>query len=332
MNSVTVIIVNYNGAACIGHCIERLMNQTYSSFKAIIVDNGSTDNSPEALKDLDDRFTLIALKENTGFAAANNVAIRQADTTWVATLNPDAFPDDDWLARLMDGALRYPGVTMFGSVQLQHRDPGLLDGLGDVYSGFGFFWRGAIDRPTLDLEADGEIFSPCAAAALYRLNALREVNGFDENFFCYCEDVDLGFRLRLNGHKCMLIKDAVVRHMGSETVGRYGDFAVYHGFRNRIWTLVKNYPGTLFFLALPVNILATLALSFLKYGLSAPNPALRGIIDGLKEFKPLWKQRQKIQRSRTVESWPIYRAMSWSLLKLIRRLPDIRPISSVHTD
>lgn len=325
MSTVTVIIVNFNGGAYISRCVDSLIGQTYSSFEAIIVDNGSTDNSLELLKNLDRRFLLIALNRNAGFAAANNVAIERANTEWIATLNPDAFPREDWLEKLMEGAARHPRIAMFGSVQVQDRNPALLDGIGDVYSGFGIFWRGSYGQASSIIPSDGEIFTPCAAAALYRSSAIREVDGFDENFFCYCEDVDLGFRLRLRGHRCLLVRDAIVSHLGSESVGRYGDFAIYHGFRNRLWTLVKNYPAPFFFVVAPLNLVVTMALAFEKIRIGKASPALQGIRDAFRDMGRVWRQRRNIQAGRVVSLRSLYKSMCWSVIKLIRRNSDVRP-------
>lgn len=324
MTTVTVIIVNYNGASYISRCLTSLVQQTYSAFKAIIVDNASTDESKNVLQDLDSRFEVIFLDRNVGFAAANNLALKLAQTQWVATLNPDAFPRPDWLEKLMRGTEMYPQVTFFGSVQIQDRVPDRLDGIGDVYSGMGLFWRGAFDYPLGAVTSDGEIFSPCAAAALYRSDTVKQAGGFDESFFCYCEDVDLGFRLRLMGHKCVLVKDAVVGHLGSESVGRYGEFAIYHGFRNRIWTFVKNYPGPLFFVMAPLTLITFLALAFDKIRIGRSAPALAGLKDALVDLRRVWEQRRKIQASRTQKSHQIYRSMCWSPLKLLRRGADVR--------
>lgn len=324
MNLVTVIVINYNGASYIKRCLMSLAQQTFSSFRAIIVDNGSTDDSRRHFEGLDSRFQVILLDQNRGFAAANNLAIKLAETKWVATLNPDAFPNPDWLEKLMQGTLRYPQISFFGSVQLQDRDENRFDGIGDVYSFLGLFWRGAFDYPVYRLDSDGEIFSPCAAAALYKLSALNEVNGFDESFFCYCEDIDLGFRLRLKGHKCVLIKDAIVNHLGSESVGRYGDFAIYHGFRNRLWTFVKNYPGPIFLAIAPLTFITVTLLAVDKMRIGKSRPAMTGIIDAIKDIKRVWKERKHVQSSTNVTCFQIYQSMCWSPVKLIRRSPDIR--------
>jgi len=100
-----------------------------------------------------------------------------------------------------------------------------------------------------------ETFSPCAAAALYRASALREAGPFDADYFCYSEDVDLGFRLRLLGYTCWYAPDSVAHHVGSAITGGRSDFTMYHGVRNGIWTYVKDMPGVLAWLCLPALVL-----------------------------------------------------------------------------
>ena len=113
--------------------------------------------------------------------------------------------------------------------------------------------------PAPSSDAPREVFSPCAAAALYRRDALDDVGGFDERYFCYVEDVDLGFRLRLRGHGCLYVPDAVVHHVGSGTTGRGSDFTTYHGHRNLVWTFFKDMPGPLLALYLLPHLVLNLA-------------------------------------------------------------------------
>ena len=121
-------------------------------------------------------------------------------------------------------------------------------------------WRNGHNAPVATWPAaESEVFAPCAAAALYRRAAFEEIGGFDERFFCYFEDVDLGFRLRLRGHRCVYVPDAIVRHVSSALSGYRSDFAVYHGERNAVWTFVKNMPGPLFWFYLPQHLALNLA-------------------------------------------------------------------------
>jgi GT2 family glycosyltransferase len=155
----------------------------------------------QAAAKADSAIRLIEAGGNIGFAAGNNLAAGQARGQWLALLNPDAFPDRGWLTALVAAARQHPEAASFGSWQRLDGRPGLLDGVGDVYHISGVAWRDGHGKVCGDrYEPDCEIFSACAAAALYRRQAFLEVGGFDEDFFCYFEDVDLGFRLRLAGY------------------------------------------------------------------------------------------------------------------------------------
>jgi GT2 family glycosyltransferase len=185
------------------------------------------------------------MAKNEGFAAGNNRAIeRESESEWIALLNPDAIPDKNWLNYLIAAAERYPDISVFGSKQFLGNNSALIDGWGDVYHVSGSAWRDGHGQPSSRSPSEcREIFSPCAAAALYKRQALLDVGGFDEDYFCYLEDIDLGFRLRLSGYKAILVPDATVCHLGGGTTGgARSDFAVYHGQRNLVWTYFKNMP------------------------------------------------------------------------------------------
>ena len=142
-----------------------------------------------------------------------------------------------------------PDVAAFASQMRLDATPDRLDGAGDSYHVSGRAWRNGHNAPAADWPAgEHEVFAPCAAAALYRRAAFEEVGGFDESYFCYFEDVDLGFRLRLHGYRSLYVPSSVVRHVSSALSGYRSDFAVYHGERNSVWTFVKNMPAPLFWL------------------------------------------------------------------------------------
>ncbi len=158
-----------------------------------------------------------------------------------------------------------------------------------------------------------EIFSPCAAAALYRRDAWKDVGGLEERFFCYFEDTDLSFRLRLRGHRCLYVPDAVVHHVGSAIAGIESDFTIYHSFRNLNWTWLRNMPRPLALLYLPqlvvVNGLLLGAFTVRGRGgviLRAQRDALRGLPATLRE-------RRAIQGSRTVRAREVRTAMARGL-------------------
>lgn len=308
--SVTVIIVNWNSGELLGECLRCLGTQTLRPRRVVVVDNGSSDESAKHAEAFEN-VTVDRVGENLGFAGGNNRALADCDTEFVALLNADAFPEPNWLERLVAAAKAYPEVAAFGSRQLREGNTDVLDGVGDSYHLSGAVWREryGVRQREEDL-ITREIFSPCAAAALFRRQALVDVGGFDEDFFCYVEDVDLGFRLRLAGHKAMYIPDAVVRHMGSATTGGpRSDFAVYHGHRNLVWTFVKNMPSALFWPLLPLHLLMNAVAVLVFIGRGQGGVIIRAKRDAIKGLPRMWRKRKEIQAGRVVKTLEIWRVM-----------------------
>lgn len=311
---VTVVIVNWNGGDWLARCLEHLSRQSQAPAEILVMDNGSVDGSAEFAQSIGG-VTVRRLGSNLGFAAAINRALPDCRTEFVALLNPDALPAPDWLAALLSAARAHPEVAAFGSRQLAYGRPGMLDGIGDVYHISGLVWRHGHGRPETSQDRVGrEIFSPCAGAALYRREALLAVGGFDEDYFCYVEDVDLGFRLRLAGLTSEYVPQALVRHVGSAfSGGRHSDFAVYHGHRNLVWTYVKNMPGLLFWLLLPVHLLANLIMVLWLAARGQGAVALRAKRDALLGIPRMWAKRRRIQAGRRASLIAIWRVLDRSL-------------------
>ena len=322
---VTVVIVNHNGGRYLNRCLNALAAQTTPPRQVLLVDNASTDGSAEHAERIVPGLQIIRCAENLGFAAANNLAVARSEPSeWLALLNPDAFPRPDWLATLRQATRDYPQYAVLGSRLLDAAHPERLDGAGDGYHVSGLAWRrghGA-EAAGQGMQVE-EIFAPCAAAALYQRRAFCEADGFDERFFCYMEDVDLGFRLRLLGHRCLYVPTAVVHHVGSGITGVRSAFATYHGHRNQVWTYVKNMPSPWFWLYLPAHLALNL-LSIAWLGTRGQGRiAVRAKIDAVRELPRVWRQRQAIQRQRRVgyrELRPVMTRTGAALARFIRPL------------
>jgi len=299
VSRVGVVIVNRNAGGHLAQALESLARQTVAPQRVIVVDNASDDGSLDGIEERFPSVELVRSEENLGFAAANNLAIRMCeDCDFVALLNPDAFPEPDWLETLLRAAADHPECGFFGSRLVLAGDPGTLDGTGDQFHVSGLAWRRDQGAPASVGREEGETFSACAAAALYRRDALLAVGGFDESFFCYYEDSDLAFRLRLAGHRCLYVPGAVALHVGSATTGLLSAFTIYHSARNQLWTYVKNMPGPLLWLYLPQHLLVTV-LTILVYALHRRGgAAFRGKVDGLRELPRVLAERRRIQRAR----------------------------------
>lgn len=316
MKTVAVIIVNWNSWALLARCLASLAAQTWQDFSVTIIDNASSEDMPDQMLADYPQARLVRNSRNTGFAAANNLAVQQytGNSEWIALLNPDAFPQPDWLAQLMQASQAHPDCAVFASRQLHAADLTRLDGDGDSYHISGRAWRTGHGRAVpAHSPAVSAVFSPCAAAGLYRRRVFEQVGGFDEDFFCYFEDVDLGFRLQLAGYPCLLITDAVVHHLGSATTGgQHGDFAVYHGHRNLVWTYFKNMPGILFWLLLPLHLAINL-VTLVHYG-RRPGVIWRAKRDALLGLPGMLKKRRVLQNRRRVSIATLWRILDKSIL------------------
>ncbi len=320
MPLVDVVIVNFNGGEYLRRAVAALQVQTFRDFRIVVVDNASTDDSLTGLPEGPIPLLVVRAPSNLGFAGGNNLAIRDhVSAEWLALLNPDAFPRPDWLERFMDAARAGGRFSFFGCRMVDATDTGILDGVGDVYHVSGMHWRdghGCADGRAYD--AAGEIFGPCGAAALYRTADVRRLGGFDEDFFCYAEDVDLAFRLRLDGLRCSYVPDAVVEHQGSGIVGFRSDFARYHAHRNLVWAYVKNMPGALFWWYLPYHLLLN-AASLALFTLQRRWVVWRAKRDALRGLPAMWRKRRAVQAARRVPPGALRAVMRGGLPKRVCR-------------
>lgn len=302
MAAVAVIVVSWNSAGHLARCLGSICAQAMRPKRVILVDNASSDGSADGVETRFPGVEVVRLDYNAGFAVANNIAAKMAaDCEWIALLNPDAFAAPDWLERLITAAGENPAYTFFGSRTLNAADPRILDGAGDVYHASGRVWRrgsglpaDAFDPPT------GEVFSPCAAAAMYKTADFLAAGGFDEAHFCYLEDVDLAFRLRLMGRRCLYVRESTALHVGSGATSQHSYFAVYHGHRNIVWTFFKNMPATLLFLYLPQHLIMNI-VSMIHFAVGGHGQTiLKAKLDAIKGLPAVLKKRKAVQQARTV--------------------------------
>lgn len=324
---VRVVIVTMNEGPLLGRCLSALLAQTEDAFEAVVVANGSDPAILDPVLPHDPRVHVLRLSANIGYSQANNVGADH-DTggpppAFVATLNPDAFPDPDWLAALRAAARRHPRATAFASLQVLDRDPGLCDGLGDEMAPVCLVWRGGIRRPVPPRArlVEGPCFSACAAAALYRRAAWDVVGGFDGGFFCYLDDVDLAFRLRLQGGTVVFVPTARVRHVGSATNGEDSDFIRFHTARNRVWLFAKDMPGPLFWPLLPAFVAVVVLLLTRGAMRGRLRIEAKGLAAALAGLPRAWRQRRAIQRARSAPWWRLAGAMTWDPRLFLRRAP-----------
>jgi GT2 family glycosyltransferase len=294
----SVIVVNYNGKHYLKRCMDALRSQTYGNVEVIVVDNGSTDGSAGYLKDNNPWARVIENGENSGFARANNVGIRAARGELIATLNNDTEAAPGWLEALVFAMMSDARAGMCASKMLRVDDPTIIDSTGICISRSGACWdRGMFERDEGQYEAAGEVFGPCAGAALYRKSMLDEVGLFDEDFISYMEDTDLAFRGRLAGWKCLYVPKAVVRHVHGGTAGYVSDYTVYYGNRNILWYPLKDYPAGLLLTSLPFIVGRSLGVMPYYVLRGHGVTILRAKVDGLLGAPKMLGKRRKARKN-----------------------------------
>jgi GT2 family glycosyltransferase len=311
---VSVLIVNWNGREFLPECLDSLRNQTYEDFETIVVDNGSCDGSQELLQESYPWVRLVQLDTNTGFATGNNAGLAAASSlAYIVTLNNDTRVDRTWLAELTSVADEDHLVGMVASRICAWDDQDLIDSLGVAICADGMSRgnRRLARFTSLSVAKREDILLPSACAALYRIKMIEEIGFFDDDFFAYCEDTDLGLRGRLAGWLAVLARDAIVNHRYSRSSGVFSPLKLYLVERNHFWVALKCFPVAML-LALPFWTLARylvqarLVLGGQGAGAQCRNSSfaklikavLLGIIDMLRGLPSILRKRRAIESSR----------------------------------
>ncbi len=291
MKTVTVVIPNYNGKKYLADCLISLEKQTFKDFDIVMFYNGSEDGSAAFVKDKFPAVKLLELSDNTGFANAVNVGIRATDAKYVFLLNNDTICEPEALeslVRLMD---KKDKIFSAQAKMLQMGDTKLIDDAGDYYCALGWAftpWKDKVSESVVRLRT---ATSACAGAAIYRKQILDQIGLFDEEHFCYLEDVDIGYRARLFGYINVVDSDAIVYHVGSASSGsRHNAFKVELTAANNLYFIYKNMPALQVIINLPLFIAGILIkqLYFARKGLG------RAHLGGLKKgFDKIFRNLDK---------------------------------------
>ena len=294
MPRVSVVVLNWNGRHLLARCLPDVLGQTFDDYEVVLFDNGSTDGSADWVEARFPQVRVIRSPHNLGFARGNNEAIRATVSDYVATLNNDAAPDPGWLAAMVQAAESSPEVGMCAAKMVRAHDRTLMDACGIVVDRAGIAWNryaGERERPERE---PYPVFGPCAGAALYRRAMLDEVGLFDEDYFIYYEDVDLAWRAQRSGWRCLYVPTARVVHRHSSTVKEGSPLKGYLLGRNKVWTLVKNYPWPDLAINMPLILAYDVAAWLYALLHGDPNP-LRGRLAALRELRRFLGKRRVVQ-------------------------------------
>ncbi len=282
----SIVLPNLNGAGWFTGCVESLYAQTEQDFELLIIDNGSTDESLAAARGFAaarENCTLFENAENTGFSAAVNKGIKAAKGEYVLLFNNDAFAKPDMLEKLGAAMDKDGRVFSAQALMLRHFEPEKADDAGDYMTILGWACKRGDGLAAARYQTPRRIFSACGGAAMYRKSILDEIGLFDEHFFAYLEDVDIGWRANHAGYRNVLEPAAVCTHIcGATTSGtsgaKYNDFKSVQSGRNNILLPYKNMPIVMLVLNFPFLLIG--------YGVKTLFFTLRG-------FGKPWRQGMK---------------------------------------
>ncbi len=302
MNRVSVIIPNWNGKDLLEPCLESLYRQQFDDFETILVDNGSNDGSVAFVRNNFPQVKIIRFDENRGFSPAVNAGIAASNSLYVALLNNDALVQPLWLKELVGALDANAEVGSVASKILFFSDPTSVNSAGDEFSWFGVAYQRRLTRGDVGLFDDPRyVFSACAAAALYRRELFEKIGLFDESFFAYHEDVDLGFRSQLAGYRCLFVPTAIAHHRHRATSSRVPSLWFYLRERNKLFVLIKNLPAKLLFICLPLIVFHE-GLCLVKAVVRGyPVSYVKAMRDVISDFPRLLRTRSEIQARRIVD-------------------------------
>ncbi len=306
---VDVLIPTFNGWHFLGGCLRALDSQTFHDFRVIVIDDGSNDGTATRLAEGWPAIDVVALPSNVGLARGINLGLKRSTADLVALLNNDAEPESGWLGALVDALDRHPHAAAATSKLRLFDRRDSLHSAGDTFSLRGRPGnRGVWQRDTGQYDDEEEVFGACAGAALYRRSALDEaaaIDGaiLDPDFFMYCEDVDLSWRLRLLGYGIVYVPSAVVYHRLSATGG--GSLASYYVARNTINVIVKNMPVPLLrenAIRILGDQLTDIVRTLRRVREPAARARLRGTFASLPMLPRMMRKRRRIQQRARVHA------------------------------
>ena len=327
MNQVktSIIILNYNGRRFLKRCLDSIFKQDYKNYQVVFVDNASSDDSVEFVKNrytqmiISKRLKIIVNDKNYGFSKGNNIGIKESlkdrEVKYIVTLNNDTIVDRNFLIKLIDCAKRYKNAGSIMPKMIWSRNPRLIDSAGIIYSkNILPFSRGKFE-PAERYDKEEEIFGCCAGACLYKREALEAIAAgdefFDEDFFSYCEDVDLAFRLRWAGWKSYFCPDATVYHYGSGTWGMIGNPTIYYSLRNNTWVMFKNLPKSFILKNLHWIIISEIGQVMFNLIFRRKKIAIKAKIDAYKNLYRILEKRRRIKKATNFKEIERFFTIKW---------------------
>jgi N-acetylglucosaminyl-diphospho-decaprenol L-rhamnosyltransferase len=300
---VSVIIPVWNGVEYLSMALSSLEKQTTRDFDVWVVDNGSTDGTVAYLEGDWPDVNVLALPENMGFATAGNRGVEASEGEHVAFVNDDMEFEPDWIERLAEELDRDPSLGIVTSKVLFHDDRSVIYQAGHEYYGYGWCaTRGANETDDGQYEERLPTVAGTGAGSMWRRTAFEAVGGFDEEFFMYCEDVDLGLRVMLAGYRGLYVPKPVAYHVGGGKTGKTPEMPRRNFYRNQLVTQVKNIPMPILLRSLPKTILFLHQQYRSERNGGTPRVAVDAYVEFVRRLPRTLRQRRQVLRNRRIST------------------------------
>jgi GT2 family glycosyltransferase len=302
---VSIIIVNHNGKHLLLDCFKSLSYINYPNYEIVLVDNNSTDNSLEFIKDNYPRTIIIRLEKNYGYAEPNNIGAKKANGKYLLFLNNDTKVTPNFLNELVHAIESDEKIAICQSLLL--RFDGTVDSAGDFVDKYGC----AFSSKTIPKKTS-PIFSARGACMMIKKNVFNKLEGFDEKFFASFEDVDLGWRAWINEYKVVIVPQSVVFHHAGGTISTMSEEIKFHGVKNTLVLRLTNFETIQCIKSLVTLFFVTTVRRF--FGISMisdpetppPLPSIKIILNAvfwvIKNWKYVINKRKKINSMRRLST------------------------------
>ena len=297
MAKVTFIITTFNNKDIIDECLDSVKNQNYADFNITVVDDCSTDGTPEHIKKKYPNIKVIQKQIQTGPSSSRNIGITNTKSDYVVFMDSDVVLNKMWVGQLVRFMGNNKEVGIVAGKLMFYDDKTKINSAGG-----GLFRMGVGFDIGRDYE-QRDVLYVCSAAMMARKKVLDEVGGFDDSYFYGYEDTDLGWRVNLAGYRVVYYPQALAYHKGSQTVSSMPDRVYFHAVKNRIRTMLKNYETKNWIIYIPINILFTLGNVIRGHRVAQ----IKGILWNFTHIGSTLRERKIVQQARKIKDKELFR-------------------------
>lgn len=301
--SVSILMLNYNGQAHLEEFFKSVFSLNYpkDKYEVVVMDNASSDGSPDWIEQNYPQVKLVRLDKNYGFAVGNNIGVNYCNGEFIALLNNDTALDENWLSELVEAVIREPDAV-YGSKVLWYSSKKHI-----VFLRSRFTWWGSIglDVYKRDIETEQPVFSLHASGCgvLLSKESYLKLGGFDKTYFCCAEDHELGWKAWLSGRKVYVIPKAVIYHKMGSSLSHNSSLHVYLGVRNSLRNFVKFLEMPSLLKVIPLNLAYNLGCYLIAYCIRSKKPTLifpilKAYLTVISEIPSLVRARRNFQKQR----------------------------------